>query len=123
METGIMTDILADIDDTLADWHGSADSMRWRPEGSEEPQPAHGWPSSGGTVTERVIGIVETAWYDQDGARITEDTARSDREAGRSVTFGELHETESGFRFLALQSIIGHEQPPESPGTVWAGLA
>jgi hypothetical protein len=27
-----MTDILADIDDTLAEWHGSADAMRWRPE-------------------------------------------------------------------------------------------
>ena len=27
-----MTDILAEIDDTLADWHGSADAMRWRPE-------------------------------------------------------------------------------------------
>ena len=26
-----MTDILADIDDTLADWNGSKDSMRWRP--------------------------------------------------------------------------------------------
>lgn len=30
-----MTSILADIDDTLADWHGSKDSMRWRPERSE----------------------------------------------------------------------------------------
>lgn len=26
-----MSDILADIDDTLADWHGSRDSMHWRP--------------------------------------------------------------------------------------------
>lgn len=26
-----MSDILSEIDDTLADWHGSADSMHWRP--------------------------------------------------------------------------------------------
>lgn len=26
-----MSDILSEIDDTLADWHGSADSMRWTP--------------------------------------------------------------------------------------------
>jgi uncharacterized protein Yka (UPF0111/DUF47 family) len=31
-----VTDILASIDDTLADWHGSADSMRWRPEPTPE---------------------------------------------------------------------------------------
>lgn len=31
------TDILADIDDTLAEWHVSADSMRWRPEGPDTP--------------------------------------------------------------------------------------
>lgn len=33
-----MTDILANIDDTLADWHGSADSMRWRPEDGAKPE-------------------------------------------------------------------------------------
>lgn len=43
-----MSDILADIDDTLADWNGSADSMRWRPDGSgAEPRvftaPEAGW--------------------------------------------------------------------------------
>ena len=27
-----MPDILAEIDDTLADWHGSADSARWQPQ-------------------------------------------------------------------------------------------
>ncbi len=31
-----MTDILTAIDDTLAEWHGSADSMRWRPEPTPE---------------------------------------------------------------------------------------
>lgn len=31
-----MTDILAAIDGTLADWRGSADSMRWRPEPTPE---------------------------------------------------------------------------------------
>ena len=28
-----MSDILAEIDDTLTDWRGSKDSMRWRPDG------------------------------------------------------------------------------------------
>lgn len=33
-------DILADIDDTLADWGGSMDAMRWRPDGgAEAPDP------------------------------------------------------------------------------------
>lgn len=31
-----MTDILADIDDTLADWRGSVDSMRWQPDPTPE---------------------------------------------------------------------------------------
>jgi hypothetical protein len=35
-----VTDILASIDDTLADWHGSADSMRWRPDGDVDDEPA-----------------------------------------------------------------------------------
>lgn len=30
-----MSDILSEIDDTLADWHGSADSMHWRPDSGE----------------------------------------------------------------------------------------
>lgn len=36
-----MTDILAAIDDTLADWHGSADSMQWRPEGEADEEVCH----------------------------------------------------------------------------------
>lgn len=36
-----MSDILADIDDTLADWNGSADSMRWRPGGAEDAGATH----------------------------------------------------------------------------------
>lgn len=34
-----MSDILADIDDTLADWNGSRDSMHWTPDGGHEPEP------------------------------------------------------------------------------------
>lgn len=44
-----MTDILASIDDTLADWHGSADAMRWRPDGGEVADPER--PSGPVTVT------------------------------------------------------------------------
>lgn len=34
-----MSDILAEIDDTLANWRGSKDSMRWTPDGAHEPEP------------------------------------------------------------------------------------
>lgn len=51
-----MSDILADIDDTLADWNGSADSMRWRPDYEGESPinsvAATGWASVAGALVE-----------------------------------------------------------------------
>ena len=105
-----MTDILADIDDTLADWNGSKDSMRWRPGGANEPEAAVSSPGFSSTVIDHVARIVETAWYDRSGGRITEEQADGERAAGRLVTFAEIHETEGGFRFMALRNI--HDQPP-----------
>lgn len=71
-----VTDILADIDGTLADWHGSKDSMRWRPDGDADEPRVFTAPVAG--VYEFEMGALRLpaiSWRDRSGAEITMEQA------------------------------------------------
>jgi hypothetical protein len=75
-----------------------------------------------GIVTDPIVAVVDTAWYDKDGQKITEEQAEADRHAGRIVYRAELHQTEGGQRIMVLNRQPRIELPPALPGPEWFGL-
>ena len=55
-----------------------------------------------GIVTDPVVALVDSAWYDASGAKITDGEAESQKSDGLRVYYAEIYQTESGGRFMTL---------------------